>query len=388
MTGTDLPADILALAFGALKNNPEAARSAITSMGPMSETVKLIYSYAGAVGTGESVAQNFGLAIEAGTGSTTEKSGAHSGAAAKFAFDFILATGQYKQVPYAIKPTLGRLAASYTHELLTGGRADDGRGLSSGFGKPANYDDLPGVTPAFYLNLEDTFRFLHGFADSDDLSDPFDEAMGNLYNTVIKTAAQRDRDAIRAGHQDPHQFQRSMAAFGSLGGLQYEAMKDVRGSMDAFDKKVRETISKVVTLGMGKVPTPSGFAGKWVWKGITKAAGAGLKDFVKGDKTRVEILQEKDLQLTLSMKYQTAAILVDAGYPHNEIPAKIRGADGKLLSVDQIMKDETTLRAFYEWSDSNNKPPYNMDDKVDLGEGSFLGGTKTGEGYGSTITWK
>ncbi|TDD58299.1 hypothetical protein E1263_19995 [Kribbella antibiotica] len=385
---TGLPDDIIALAFGALKNNPEAARSAITSMGPMSDTVKLVFSYAGAVGTGESVAQNFGLAIEAGTGSTTEKSGAHSEAAAKFAFDFILATGQYKQVPYAIKPSLGRLAASYTHELLTGARTDDGGARDSGVGKPADFNTIPGITPRFYLSAEDTYRFLHGFADSDVLSEPFDEAMGNLYQAIAQLAAQQDRDAIKAGGRDPRNFERTMDAFGSLGGLQYQAMKDVRGSMDAFDKKVRENISKVVTLGIGKVPTPTGVAAKWAWKGVTKAAGAGLKKFVKGGATRVQILESEDLQETLTMKYQTAALLVAAGYPHKVIPPDIRGADGNLLSVDEIVKDEKKLARFFAWSDSNDEPPYVMDDKIDQGEKNYVGGSKVGEKYGSTLQWK
>lgn len=389
--GIGLPEDVIALAFGALKNNPEAARSAIGSMGPMADTVKLVYGYAKAFGTGDTVADNFGLAIEAGTGSTTEKQGQHSDAAAKFAFEFIVASGQHKETPWPLKDSLGRVAASYSHEMLTGGRSDDGRVRKSGMGKPGepgSFEDIPGVTPAFYLSSEDTYRFLHGFAESDILSDPFDEAMGNLQNSVTQLAAQRDRDDIKAGRQDRGNYERSMAAFGNLAGLQYQSMKDVRGSMDEFDKKVRENISKIVTLGIGKVPTPTGFAAKWAWKGFTKAAGVGLKKFVKGDTTRVQLLERQDLQETLAMNYQSAAILVNAGYPHTEIPAEIRGADGKLLSIDELAKDDAKLSKFYAWSDSNNEPPYNMDKKIEGGENGYLGGNKLSEGYGSTLQWK
>jgi hypothetical protein len=391
MKATGLPEDVIALAFGALKNNPEAARSAIGSMGPMSDTVDLVYGYARSHGSGEAVADNFGLAIEAGTGSTTEKPGQHSDAAAKFAFEFIVASGQHKEIPWPIKESLAKVAGSYSHEMLTGGRTDDGRTRVSGMGKPGEpgaFEDIPGVTPAFYLSTEDTYRFLHGFADSDVLSEPFDEAMGNLQNSVTQLAAQRDRDAIKAGQQDPGNYERAMDGFGSLAGLQYQSMKDVRGSMDEFDKKVRENISKIVTLGIGKVPTPTGFAAKWAWKAFTKAAGAGLKQFVKGGTTRVQLLESQDLQETLAMNYQSAAILVNAGYPHSEIPAEIRGADGKLLSIDEITKDDTKLSKFYAWSDSNNQPPYNMDKKIDNGEKVYLGGNKLGEGYGSTLKWK
>jgi hypothetical protein len=389
--GTGLPEDVIALAFGALKNNPEAARSAINSMGPMSDTVKLVYGYAKAFGTGDTVADNFGLAIEAGTGSKTETAGQHSAEAAKFTYDFILASGQYKEVPWPIKDSLGKVAGSYSHEMLTGGRTDDGRVRESGMGKPGepgSFEDIPGVTPAFYLNPEDTYRFLHGFAESDELSEPFDEAMGNLQSSVTQLSAQRDRDAIKAGQQDPGNYERAMHAFGNLGGLQYQSMKDVRGSMDEFDKKVRENISKIVTLGIGKVPTPTGFAAKWAWKGFTKAAGAGLKQYVKGGTTRVQLLESQDLQETLAMGYQSAANLVNAGYPHSEIPPEIRGADGKLLSIDEITKDDSKLSKFYAWSDSNNKPPYNMDKKIDDGESSYLGGSDLAEAVGSTVKWK
>ena len=384
---TGLSEDVLALAFGALKNNPEAARAAINAIGEMKDVVPLVYGYAKSRGTGDAVVDNFGLAIEAGTGSTTEEPGKHSPEAAKFTYDFILASGDHKDIPWPIKDNLGNVAASYSHEMLTGGRTDDATSRDSGFGKPENLTDLPGVTPAFYLSAEDTYRFIHGFADADHLSEPFDEAMGTLYQSVTHLAAQADRDAIARGEQDPRNYEHSMDAFGSLAGLQYQSMKEVRGEMDAFDKAVRENISKVLTLGIGKVPTPTGFAAKWAWKGFTKLVGAGLKEFVKGGETRVQVLESQDLQETLAMKYTSAATLVDAGYPHPELPREIRGADGKLLSIDEIVKDDAKLEAFSNWSDASGQPPYNLDDKVDHGEKIFLGGTDYAEAMASQIEW-
>jgi hypothetical protein len=57
--------------------------------------------------------------------------------------------------------------------------------------------------------------------------------------------------------------------------------------MDESDKKLGQNISKVLTLGLGKVPTPEGFAAKYAWKGLTFAAKKGLTGFVKGGETRV-----------------------------------------------------------------------------------------------------
>jgi hypothetical protein len=384
---TGLPEDVVALAFGALKNNPEAARSAIGSMGPMSDTVKLVYGYAKSYGTGDSVADNFGLAIEAGTGSTTEKPGRHSDAAAKFAYEFIVSAGQQKDVPWPIKDSLGRIAGSYSHEMLTGGRSDDAGSRASGFGKPTDFDDIPGVNPAFYLSPTDTYKFLHGFADSDLLSEPFDQAMGELYTSVTRTAAQQDQAAIKAGNPDPEKWELAHKAFGSLSGLQYQSQLDVRGAMDESDKKLRQNISMVLTMGMGKVPTPQGFAAKWAWKGLTFAAKKGLKGFVAGGETRVDQIEANDDQMTLTSRYTVATQLVDADYPHTEIPADIRDSNGKLLSIDQIAKDQDKIDSFNKWTDSNNKGDYNFDNKVSDGQDSLLGEHKYGADFAKTVKW-
>jgi hypothetical protein len=384
---TGLPEDVVALAFGALKNNPEAARSAIDSMGPMKDTVKLVYGYAKSVGTGDSVADNFGLAVEAGTGSTSEQPGQHSDAASKFAYEFILASGQHKEVPWPIKDSLSRVAASYSHEMLTGGRTDDGYSRTSGFGQPKDFNDIPGVTPAFYLNPEDTYKFLHGFADNDQLSEPFDEAMGNLYNTVTWVAARRDEAAIKDHKQDPENWELAHNAFGSLSGLQYQSQLDVRGAMDESDKKLRQTISTVLTLGIGKVPTPQGFAAKYAWKGLTFAAKKGLKQFVKGGETRVGQVEANDDQMTLTSRYTVATQLVDAEYPHSEIPADIRDANGKLLSIDQIAKDQNKIDSFDKWTDSNTHDDYNFDNKASDGQANLLGGHKQSADLAKGYSW-
>jgi hypothetical protein len=333
------------------------------------------------------VADNFGLAVEAGTGSTSEQPGQHSDAASKFAYEFILASGQHKEVPWPIKDSLARVAASYSHEMLTGGRTDDGYSRKSCFGQPKDFNDVPGVTPAFYLNPEDTYKFLHGFADNDQLSEPFDEAMGNLYNTVTWVAARRDEAAIKDHKQDPENWELAHNAFGSLSGLQYQSQLDVRGAMDESDKKLRQTISTVLTLGIGKVPTPQGFAAKYAWKGLTFAAKKGLKQFVKGGETRVGQVEANDDQMTLTSRYTVATQLVDAEYPHSEIPADIRDANGKLLSIDQIAKDQSKIDSFDKWTDSNNHDDYNFDNKSSDGQANLLGGHKQSADLAKGYSW-
>ncbi|MDX6250104.1 MAG: hypothetical protein QOF10_3464, partial [Kribbellaceae bacterium] len=45
---------------------------------------------------------------------------------------------------------------------------------------------------------------------------------------------------------------------------------------------------------------------------------------MKGGQTRVGQVEANDDQMTLTARYTVAAQLVDAEYPHNEIPADIR----------------------------------------------------------------
>ena len=386
---TGLSEDVLALAFGALKNNPEAARAALDSINPgeLDETVELVYGYAKSRGTGDAVADAFGLAIEAGTGSTTEDPGKHSPEAAEFAYNFILGSGTHEDVPDMLKDSIANVAASYSHEMLTGSRTDDAEGRTSEMGKPDDFNDIPGVTPSFYLSPEATYKFIHGFADSDHHSAPFDEAMGELYNSATTAAAQYDQNAIANGRLDPEKWELAHNAFGSLAGLQYQSQLKVRGDMDASDKAFREGIAKVLTLGIGKVPTPQGFAAKWAWKGFTFAVGKGLGAYKAGGETRVDQVEADDDQVALTAKYTVATQLVASGWPHSEIPADLKGEDGELLSIDEIAGDQGKIDSFDQWTDENNTGNYNFDNKVMDGQNGLLGQYKYTETIAKDIKW-
>jgi hypothetical protein len=372
---TGLSEDVLALAFGALGNHPDAARGAINSLGPMDDTVNEVFGYADSFGTGDDVADAFGLAINAGAG-VDEYWRSHSPEATQFAFDFILAAGEHSDPPWMIKDSMGELAASYRQEFLTGASLDDAEFRDSSMYEPANFDGLYNIDPSFYLSPEDTYRFLHGFADNDELMAPFDEAMGDLYETIPSQAAGADLRAMEDGENDPRNFENAMTAFGNLAGLEYEAMEDVRGDMDDFDKSVREGIAKILTFGIGKVPTPQGMAAKLAWKGATYAIGKGLKEYTDGGPTRVDQLEADDHQIALTTQYDIAEALVDADYPHTEMPDSITDDRGNLLPVEDIAASEEAMRDFADWSDSNNEQGgvTPLDTKLDDGRGGFLGG--------------
>lgn len=377
---TGLSEDVVALAFGALGNHPDAARSAINSLGPMDETVDVVFGYAKSFGTGDDVADAFGLAINAGAG-VDEYWRDHSPEAARFAFDFIVAAGQHSDPPGDIKDSMGELAASYRQEFLTGASMNDAEFRDSSRYEPANFDGLYNIDPAFYLSPEDTYRFLHGFADNDELSAPFDEAMGELYQTIPSQAANADLRAMERGENDPRNFENAMTAFGNLAGLQYTAMVDVRGDMDDFDKSVREGIGTVLTLGLGKAPTPQGIGARLAWKGAKYVIGKGIKSFVAGGPTRVDQVEAEDHQMALIVQYDVADALVRGDYPHTDPPDSITDDYGNLLPVEEIAASDEAMRDFADWSDENNEQgnvtPF--DNKVDDGQGLFLGGQDRAE---------
>lgn len=375
-----LPDDVIALAFGALGNHPEASRNVINGMpGDMSDVVDSVFGYCGSVGN-DDVADAFGRAINSGAGVNDEYWRDHSDEAAQFAFSFMLAAGEHPEVPWGIKQHMGELAASYRQEILTGASMDDAKFRDSSMSAPDNFDGLYNVDPAFYLSPEDTYRFLHGFADTDELMAPFDEAMGEMFELLPSQAAGGDQRAQEDGEPDPRQFEKMMTAFGNLAGLQNTAMLDVRGDMDERDKAIREGIAQVLTFGLGKVPTPQTIAPKLGWKAFTYVVGKGLSSYTEGGETRVDQVEAEDHQMALTMHYMVAEALLDADYPHTELPDEITDENGNLLPVEDIAKSEEAMRAFAEWTDANNTgdgTPF--DDKVDHGAGVFLGGQDNAE---------
>ncbi|PSL01566.1 hypothetical protein CLV30_11354 [Haloactinopolyspora alba] len=378
---TGLSEDVLALAFGALGNHPDAARNAINGLpGDMGDTVGSVFGYAESRGTGDDVADAFGQAINSGSGVNDEYWRDHSDEASRFALEFIKAAGKHPEVPWPIKDDMSELAASYRQEFLTGASMDDAEFRESRTTAPENFDGLYNVDPAFYLSPQDTYKFLHGFADNDELMAPFDEAMGEMFETLPSQAANADYRAQNDGEQDPRNFENMMTAFGNLAGLENTAMIDVRGDLDELEKSVREGIATVLTLGLAEVPTPQSIGPKLAWKAFTFAAGKGLGEYKKGGETRVDQVEAEDHQVALTVQYHIAESLIDADYPHTEMPDAITDDSGNLLPVEDIAKSEEAMRAFAEWSDSNNNGDVTpFDTKLDHGSMIFLGGQDDSE---------
>lgn len=376
-----LSEDNVALMFGALKDNPEAARLAFDGL-DLQKITQTAYGAADSLGTGDDIATAFAEAMKAATGTNDESRGYHSQAAAEFTLRFIQASGSVEHVPADVQEALGLIAASWAPELVVGANAQDVAGRQSGFAKPAHLDDIPGLDPAFYLSQADTYRFLHGFASDDDYSGPFDESVGELYQQSLDAAAR-----IVKANPDSSAWLTTLSTYGQLAGLEYAAQKDVRGDMDQHDAEMRALAGKVLTLGLGKVPTPQGLALKYGWKITAFVAKKGISAWVSGGQTRVQQL-DADAQARFLVTYQVADSLLRAGYPGvDKAPAALLD-HGHLKDPSAIAQDPDLVRQFQDWTDATDGGnESDIDNRVDHGAVSFLGGYELGVQAADNYDW-
>lgn len=372
----DLPEDGLALAFQVLAKDPVAARGAISAGAGVTDLLDRVYGYAETIGTGDQVADAFGQAIEAGTGANDETMGQHTPQATTFAFQVITASTAHDQVPWTIKDSLATLAASYTPEILAGANLAEHGTDTSTMTKPDNWSDLPGLTPGFYLSLDDTYAFLRSFGDNDELSAPFDQAAGAFYVDGLGAAVRADE---ANGTED---FRLLARQFGYLAGLEYLAQKDVRADLDATDQAIADTLGTVFNTALAKVTPPAQVA-TWVWKAGVWAVKKGMTTARENasDDTRVTALEDTALQAALLREATLTQILLDnAPARAQTLPPELIAPDGGLIDPGAIAHDANLTEAFQDWvdsqnSDNDNDPATNnTDELIENASGGFSGG--------------
>jgi hypothetical protein len=362
-----LPDDTAALFLKVASNSPESSRYALTTMGQpdhghsLDDNVKLFMSYSKSVGTGDEIQENLGDALAAGSGVNDETMGHHSRAAADFAQKVIESVGKYSgDVHPLMGHSMAEIAGSWAPEIVVGSDPDNDRS-----------ETVPGLNPMFSLDTHDTMAFMKSFAQSDFTGQPFDDAMATLAEQMIDAGVKAD---IAAGGTDSPGTQRVMSYLGSAGGLEYASRLEVRGEMDAQDKKIRQFFGDLANIGMNAAPVnPVSLGGKVLWQVIQFEGGNVIDDWVQGDgHTRTDELSNRRRQASLASSYLIAAKLMDHGYPmaaqpnatsdswarDNDVdPAKARFTDssGHLLPPDQIAKDKDRLAAYDAWLEANGR---------------------------------
>ncbi|SDR30708.1 hypothetical protein [Thermostaphylospora chromogena] len=365
-----LSSDLVALGLGVLAGNGAAARDAFAKMGGKDVTIsrgekmKRVLDYTRTFGTGDDVARAFGRALEAGAGVGEEKPGRHSPAAAAFALDAILVTGPFGDaIPAPLRPALTSIATSYIHELVTGARFDRAVYRSSGTAVPENWNQLPGITPAFYLSPKDTYQFLKTFVGDKGLTDDFDKAVAAFRYDTLQAAARLD-----AQQKEDH-FEDIAEVFGDLASVEGKALLDVRGERDAADEVVADILQNTLSLGIDQIPVVGGVA-EVGWELAKTYAISGLLDEVTGNRqNRVEEALAARSDFVLRQKYDMARLLYEAGHPASAPPAElISDSTGTLKTFDELLAEakreagdskpwEKTLAKklipYEKWLDSN-----------------------------------
>ena len=382
--------DLRTLIFGALRNNPEATRTAFEGL-DMDDITAKIYDEGG---FDFELQENFIQAMRAGTGADDESMGAHSADASRFALAFIHASAQVEDVPdlWVTKEGLAAIAASYAPEFVAGSNSMDAQDRRSGLGRPDNFDVPVGLDPAFFLSQQDVYRFLHGFGEQDerfdpphDYSAPFDDAVGELYQSSLRDAA-----AELKRHPNSDVWDDTLGIYGNLAGLHLQAQLDVRGDQDSIDQHNKDLMAMLMLKGVGFIPTPQGLVlkgGLMAGKFIASKAIKSWRD-TDPETTRKALLEDADVQASFLTDYELMNALQQADYPGTEDipPALLDG--GHLVAPDRIAKDPDLIKAYQHWVDSTDGPTdTDLDSMTEGGKNIFQGGLRNGQNYGSGFGW-
>ncbi|TDC49552.1 hypothetical protein E1212_17935 [Jiangella ureilytica] len=376
-TAVGLTGDIAALAFGTLARSPALATKVLTEQDiSAKELTHRVYDAAGDPAQRADLADTFGLAIEAGTGSQGDPPDTeHTPEQAALAFEFITGSADHEQIPPAIKDTTARVAAAYVDEMLAGSHIDGGEMMgdrgSSMDQVPQDFPQGTGLSPDFYLSPRAVYRFLGGFQDQLEYSAPFDEAMG-LYMDQQLSGAIRADPANGGGER----YQSLLSLFGSLGALHYEARREFAEDFDAQERARKAALSTYVSDGLGLIPGLPHLTWWAVQKGVNLGLGAWqAASDSEADQVAAEQQQASDLRW-----YASVQQLVDNGAltPEQlkEAPSSLL-ENGQLRPIEEIFADDATRQEFYEWV--NGVPA--LDVPADAGQDAWDSGWQGGQTF-------
>ncbi|GGL31077.1 hypothetical protein GCM10014719_35660 [Planomonospora parontospora subsp. antibiotica] len=373
-----LPSDLVALGLEVLAGNGAAVRDAFSKLGgpdvklTRPEKMKLFLDHADRSADGEDVADAFGRAMESGTGARTEQPGKHSPEAAAFTLDLIKVAGSFgANLPASAKDSMGVIAGSYVHELVSGARFDKATGRTSGMDAPKHWESFPGVTPAFYLSPDDTSRFLKTFVGEDGAADKFNSAVARFRHDALISAARLD------AQDGTEHFDDVSKMFGDFGGVAFKSTVDVLGEEDAAADAGRDFVKNTAGFLLGEIPIADQIA-ELGWDAFQAYVFSGFSDdWADSFETQVEATNKERSELATRLKYDMAYLLHSGGYPASEPPKElVSPATGGLKTYDELAaeaKREATggkkweqvlqgkLAVYENWMDSNGK----LDEKVE-----------------------
>ncbi|WP_327046678.1 hypothetical protein OG320_01895 [Microbispora sp. NBC_01189] len=348
----------------ALSENPAAARLAIalaTGDSPLPRDTTALLAHVGgrrdrrpglvaflrdlnrrASGDAES-ADAFGRLLAAASGAYDERDGAHSDVAARFAYAVVTGTSDFRFAP-PTRVHLAEIAGAYATEMAEGANlGDSNQLLPSGFGPVESR--VPGLSPAFRLSPEDTFRFLLTFAGDAGDRRPFDRGMGDLAWRLVGVNVP---PMLKTG--DPSRLDDVFAALGNVRGFELAAAEKHLQALDDLDKRnelANDMAWDVSQLVLGKAVPEL----EVLW--LLLDQGRELNKNVGPDgKTHVEELRGDDDAETLGRQHTVAALLLGAGFPATVSPGDYQATCPPGVA---IADDKGGLRPFADIAQSGTE---------------------------------
>ncbi|MFC0863490.1 hypothetical protein ACFHYQ_14410 [Sphaerimonospora cavernae] len=304
-------------------------------------------------------ADAFGRVLAAAAGAYDEHDGAHSEAAAGFAFMVMTQTSGF-DFAAPTRVHLAELAGAYATEMTEGANLGDANQLlPSQFG--AVDSRVPGLKPAFRLSPEDTFRFVKTFAGSPASLRPFEVVMGDLARRLIDQSAPA---VLKSG--DAKQLDDVFAALGNVRGFELAAAEALGRPIDqaADDAGDAWSFGFGTALGVGGLAVP-GMGGAIFWTALSSGWSA-YDTYEDESPSKMEEIRRTDEAETLGRQHAIAQALMDAGFPAKVTPrdyqadcppgAAIADANGRLRPFGDIAKSGNPgLRALDQWFITNGQ---------------------------------
>jgi hypothetical protein len=357
-------ADVTGRFLAALSHDPTAARAAVTDLAGLSALVS------GDPDAGDA----FGRVLAAASGVYDERDGAHGEGAAAFAFQ-VITQGPGLLKNDAMRRYFAEIAGAYATEFAAGAQVlDPDSQLPSRFG---HFDDeLVGTTPMFRLSLADSYRFMQTFADTDVHMEPFNKGMAALTQRLFEAGVRADRHLLAFPPPDRLQtdtaVELAFARLGAVAGLQFAAMKAVRGTADLNDQEEVERFGQVLDKGMDAgmlfLPTGGGLPAAAGWMFLSWGIKDGIGAMMELDPRLPEVTKQ-ELAHARGVLYEIAAGLVTHGYTSKDPPIGfqpptdplIADEHGRLRPYSGISTDPRATRAFLAWLKENGS----LDDEAD-----------------------
>ncbi|MEV0831262.1 hypothetical protein [Nonomuraea rubra] len=384
--------DVTGRFLSALSHDPTAARAVVTDLDGLSAWV-----------AGDSEASDaFGRVLAAASGVYDEEDGGHGEGAAGFAFQ-VITRGPGLVGNDAVRKYLAEVAGAYATEFAAGAQVlDPDSQLPSRFG---HFDDeLVGTTPMFRLSLADSYRFLQTFADTDAHMELFNTGMAALTQRLFEASVRADRHRLAFPPPDRRQpetaVEQVFARLGAVAGIQFAAMKRVRGTADLKDQEGAERFGQVLDKGMDAgmlfLPTAGGLPAAAGWMFLSWGIKDGIAAAMEPD-LRMPGVNRQEMEHARAVLHDIATGLISHGYTSKEAPVEFRPPTDPLIADDhgrlrphtEISANPVATRAFLTWLKANGSVESEADHRtlgklVDAAAAKFAGERDSAEKHLST----